>query len=86
MLGKLLKLYAYSKAPKATFAVLHPRTTAQLAHARYDMKHGWAPRATAVGAALIALPIGYLVGRLMANRPRDEWQQQTSRTDLGTGL
>ncbi len=65
MIGKLFKLYAYSKAPKTTFAVLHPRTSAQLAHARYDLKHSWAPRASAVGAALIALPIGYLIGKAM---------------------
>ncbi|MGH7461162.1 MAG: hypothetical protein ACREMA_09050 [Longimicrobiales bacterium] len=86
MIGKLLKMYAYTKAPKATFAVLHPRTTAQLAYARHDLKHGWAPRASAVGAALIALPLGYLVGRMLAGRPRAEWQGQPSRTDIGTGL
>jgi hypothetical protein len=71
MIGKLFKLYAYSKAPRTTFSVLHPRTSAQLAHARYDMKHGWAPRASAVGAALIALPIGYLIGKA-TRRPRAE--------------
>ena len=75
-----------TRAPAEREGALFAALPAQLAHARYDMKHGWAPRATAVGAALIALPLGYLVGRLMANRPRAEWQQQTSRTDLGTGL
>ena len=79
MIGKLFKLYAYSKAPRATFSVLHPRTSAKLMHARYDMKHSWAPRASAVGAALIALPIGYLIGKASkrvrpAIRP-DSYQQ-----------
>ena len=26
MVGKLVKFWAYSKAPKKTFALLHPRT------------------------------------------------------------
>jgi hypothetical protein len=85
MIGKMLKMYAYTKAPKATFALRHPRTTAQLAHARYDLKHSWATRATAVGAALIALPLGYLVGR-MTRRPQRAWQPPPEREDLGTGL
>jgi hypothetical protein len=76
MIGKLFKMYAYSKAPKTTFAVLHPRTSAKLAHARYDLKHSWAPRASAVGAALIALPIGYLIGKATKRAkplPREEY-------------
>jgi hypothetical protein len=70
MLGTILKMVAYSKAPKATFAVLHPRAAAQLGHARWDIKHGWAPRASAIGAALIALPIGYMLAKLTQPRPR----------------
>ncbi|MGH7472106.1 MAG: hypothetical protein ACRENP_29500 [Longimicrobiales bacterium] len=86
MIGKMLKMYAYTKAPKATFAVLHPRTSARVAHMRHDFKHSWALRASAVGAALIALPVGYLVGRLAA-RSRPAWvEDEVSRTELGTGL
>jgi hypothetical protein len=85
MIGKLLKMYAYTKAPKATFAVLHPRTTAQVARMRRDLKHSWALRASALGAALIALPVGYLVGRLRS-RPRTVWVEEVPRTELGAGL
>src|SRR5262245_45421481 len=77
MIGKMLKMIAYTKAPKATFAVLHPRTTAQMARTRRDLKHGYAPRISAVGAALVALPLGYLAGRLMK---RD--RQTQVRVDL----
>jgi hypothetical protein len=84
MIGNLLKMYAYSKAPKATFAVLHPRSTAKLAHARYDMRHSIAPRVSAVGAALIALPLGYLAGRL-ATRSRHHREEARSQTE-GLGL
>ena len=69
MLGKLIKLVAYSQAPKATFAVLHPRAAAQLRLAKWDARHGWAPRAAAVGAILIALPIGFMLGKLTQRRP-----------------
>ena len=85
MIGKMLKMYAYTKAPRATFALRHPRTTAKLAHARYDVRHSWVPRASALGAALIALPLGYLVGR-MAKRPDRAWQAQVDREEMGTGL
>ena len=81
MIGKLFKLYAYSKAPKATFSVLHPRTSAKLMHARYDMKHSWAPRASAVGAALIALPIGYLIGKA-SKRVRPAPRPESYQRDL----
>ena len=64
MIRGLIKYLAYSRMPKTTFAVAHPRTTAQIARTRRDLKHAYAPRMTAVGAALVALPIGYLIGRL----------------------
>ena len=87
MVGKLLKAYAYYKAPKATFSVLHPRKAAALAHARYDIRHGWAPRATAVGAALIALPIGYVIGRLVTAAQRADYTRvDRGIEDLGPGL
>jgi hypothetical protein len=79
MIGKMLKMIAYTKAPKATFAVLHPRTTAKMVRTRRDLKHGYAPRISAVGAALVALPLGYLAGRLMK---RDRPQPQQVRVDL----
>jgi hypothetical protein len=84
MIGNLLKWYAYTKAPRATFAVRHPRTTARLAHARYDMKHSVVPRVSAVGAALIALPLGYLAGRLATRSRRNG--RTVPVQDEGVGL
>jgi hypothetical protein len=68
MIGSLLKAAAYSKAPKTTFAALHPKQAAHLKKLEWDMKHAYAPRVTALGVALLALPIGILLGRLTAGR------------------
>ena len=68
MVGKMIKILAYKNAPRTTFAVLHPRTSARLAHTKYDMKHSYAPRITAVGAALLAMPIGFLIGKAVTYR------------------
>ena len=68
MLGTIVKMIAYYKAPKATFAVLHPKASAKLRAAQWDMKHGYASRASAIGAALIALPVGYLIGKAVVRR------------------
>ena len=68
MVGKMIKILAYKNAPRTTFAVLHPRTAARLAHTKYDMKHSYAPRITAVGAALLAMPIGFLIGKAVTYR------------------
>lgn len=55
---------------KTAFALAYPKKAAKIAHARYDMKHSYAPRATALGVALVALPIGYVLGRLTSVRGR----------------
>ena len=56
MIGKAAAIYAYAKAPRATFAVTHPRTAAKLwGYAR-------APRATA------ALTHPRLAARLLKTR------------------
>ncbi|HEU5210670.1 MAG TPA: hypothetical protein VFU06_14850 [Longimicrobiales bacterium] len=68
MVGNLLKTYAYAKAPRTTFMVGHPVKSARLAKMRWDMKHAWAPRFAAVGAAAIALPLGLALGRAMGAR------------------
>jgi hypothetical protein len=81
MIGKLVKLIAYSQAPKATFAVLHPRAAAQLKFAKWDARHGWAPRAAAVGAILIALPIGYMLAKLTQPRPMPRIRPQAPVLD-----
>lgn len=63
MIGSLLKAIAYSKAPKTTFALLHPEPAFQLKKMPYDLRNAYAPRLTAVATLLIALPIGILLGR-----------------------
>ncbi|NLG61600.1 MAG: hypothetical protein GX539_05095 [Candidatus Cloacimonetes bacterium] len=68
MVGNLLKTYAYAKAPRATFMVGHPVKSARLAKMRWDMKHAWAPRVAAIGAAAVALPLGLALGRAMGAR------------------
>jgi hypothetical protein len=67
MIGTAVKTYAYSKAPRATFAVLHPKKAVKLRKLRWDMRHAYAPRVTALGALAIALPLGYALGRLAGN-------------------
>ena len=68
MIGTLLKMEAYKHAPRATFAALNPKKSAQVAHMKYDLKHAYAPRLTAVGAALLAMPVGYLIGKALTSR------------------
>ena len=70
MLGKILKIVAYSKAPKLAFTVLHPKTTARLAKTRWDLKHAWAPRLTGVAAAAMALPLGFMLARMTSRAER----------------
>lgn len=70
MIRELLKFAAYSQAPRTTFAVSHPKTAAKLGKAKWDMKHALAPRVAAVGAAALALPLGYAVGKVVGKRAR----------------
>jgi hypothetical protein len=72
MLGSILKTAAYVKAPKATFTVLHPTKAFRLGKLRYDMRHAWAPRIAAVAAAVLALALGYFLGRSGNGRDPDE--------------
>ena len=68
MIGTLLKMEAYKHAPRATFAALNPKQSARVAHMKYDLRHAYAPRLTAVGAALIAMPVGFLIGKMLTGR------------------
>ena len=70
MLGAALKLLAYSKAPKTTFAVSHPRAALKLKATGWDLRRGYAPRIAALGAAALALPIGYAMGKMAGHRRR----------------
>ena len=68
MIGTLIKLLAYSRAPRTTFAVSHPRQAVRLRKAQWDMKHAIAPRVAALAAVVVALPIGYAIGRMVGRR------------------
>ena len=70
MIGTLLKAIAYSRAPKTTFRVLHPKEALQLKKLPYDLKYAYAPRLTAMAAAAVALPLGILIGRELERRAR----------------
>lgn len=67
MIGRIARTYAYTKAPKTTFAVLHPKKALKARKLRWDMRHAYAPRVAAIGAAAVALPLGYLIGRMNGN-------------------
>jgi hypothetical protein len=67
MLGTLVKAYAYRKAPRTTFTLLHPKQAVKVRRLRWDMRHAYAPRVAAVGALAVALPLGYALGRRTAN-------------------
>jgi hypothetical protein len=71
MIGSIAKMVAYSKAPKTTFAVLHPKQALRLRKFRRDMTHSPAPRVAAIGAAALALPLGLWLGRRGRNGAND---------------
>ncbi|MDQ3389041.1 MAG: hypothetical protein M3483_05995 [Gemmatimonadota bacterium] len=63
MLTRILKAVAYTQKPRATFAILHPVTAAQLVKLPFDLRTAYAPRVTAVLAALVVAPLAYRLGR-----------------------
>lgn len=63
MLSSIARTYAYSKAPRTTFTVLHPKKALRLRKMKYDLRHAYAPRLAALGAVALALPVGYFLGR-----------------------
>lgn len=70
MLGSILKGAAYTKAPRATFTVLHPRQAFEIAKLPYDLRHAYAPRLVALATLALALPAGVLLGRMLERRRR----------------
>lgn len=72
MIGTIAKTYAYARAPRTTFAVLHPRKALKARKMKWDMRHAYAPRVAAVGAAAVALPLGYLLGRMNGHGGAEE--------------
>ncbi len=85
MIGTLLKGIAYSRAPKATVRILHPKEAAQLKVLPYDLRYGYAPRVAAVVAAAVALPLGILIGRELERRVRRRQARQRSPRVAGRG-
>lgn len=73
MIGSMVKLAAYSRAPRATFAIAHPRKALRLRKLQHDLRHSKAARVAAAGAAIgaiaLALPAGMALGR--RGRSRD---------------
>lgn len=63
MIRSLLKLFAYSRAPKRTFAFLHPVKAVQVAKTPFDLKTAYAPRLTALATALVVGPLAYRLGK-----------------------
>ena len=63
VLVALLKAAAYSRAPRLTFTLLHPKQAAQLKKLPFDLRTAYAPRIAAVVAAAVALPVGFVLGR-----------------------
>jgi hypothetical protein len=63
MLGTLLKLFAYSQAPRTTFALRHPVVSAQLVKTPFDFRTAYAPRIGVVATALLVAPLAYRLGK-----------------------
>lgn len=63
MIGSLAKMMAYNRAPRTTFAVLHPKQALKLRKLRRDMTRSPAPRIAAIATAAVALPLGLWIGR-----------------------
>jgi hypothetical protein len=71
MVGKLIKYYAIARVPRLAYSVSYPKQAARLAKTGWDLKHAWAPRITGVAALALALPVGYLLGRMGSRRPHE---------------
>lgn len=69
MIGTLLKLVAYSRAPEATLLLERLRQRNRLAKSRrmpLDLRQAWAPRLAVVVTAAIVGPVAYRLGRRSA--------------------
>lgn len=63
MIGGLLKLLAYTQAPRTTFSFLHPVAAAQVVKTPFDLRTAYAPRIAVVATALLVGPLAYRVGK-----------------------
>lgn len=85
MIRELLKMVAYSKAPRTTFSVRHPGTALRLRKMQWDLRHAPAPRVAAVGALAVALPIGFLAGKMSSGGQNGGETSETSSTKRTAG-
>lgn len=72
MIGTIAKTFAYARAPKKTFTILHPRRAAKLRRLKHDVRHAYAPRLVAAGVAALAIPLGFALGRRGRDTVEDE--------------
>lgn len=63
---------AYSRAPKITFALRHPRTALRLKALSWQLRRSAAPRVAGVAALAVALPLGWWLGRLGGRGDADD--------------
>jgi hypothetical protein len=71
MIGSIARMVAYNKAPRTTFAVLHPKKALRLRRLRRDLMNSPATRLAAIGAAAVALPLGIALGRIRRGGPHE---------------
>lgn len=83
MIRTLIKAMAYTRMPRTALMLSHPRATTRMMKTRWDLKHALAPRITAAGAAIIALPIGYALGRAMRSGSKLGRTSTSGSTTMG---
>jgi hypothetical protein len=71
MIRSIARMVAYSKAPRTTFAVMHPKKALRLKAMQKEIRHSPVPRLAALGAAAVALPLGIALGRLSGRNGRE---------------
>ena len=84
MIGAILKLFAYTQAPKTTFSLLHPVKAAQVVKTPFDLRTAYAPRLTALATALLVVPLAYRVGKRMGEREAEASQRRAAGRAFGT--
>jgi len=65
--GAVVSAIGYAGKPKATFILRHPVRSFKIMKFRRGVKHTMTSRriALGIGAAAVAVPLGYLLGRRM---------------------
>jgi hypothetical protein len=70
MFDQMAKLVAYGKAPATTFQVLHPVEAMRLRLLPFEVRHGYGVRLALIAGALVAFPLGMVVGLRRGRSPR----------------